>query len=381
MSRVNSPAVSASPAASTSPDAPELPRLEETPDSSLGDAAATDLPVENFPKKVGFFQIPWVQNVLPFATSLAFHVALIVIGVATYKAVQKVVSVVREQIIIPESTLAENGPPGGIPHPGAGADPTRDAAQDLEKNVPQDSQSWQNKASDNLSQAVMGATGDTENSVIGVGANSAVGSKNGGSGITGSGDSSGSLSPFGVPGGGGGIGPKSSFVGIGGNARKIIYFCDASGSMLTVFGQLKVELKKSIDGLKPVQAFNVVFYYDDKVSPLSQSGMVVANPENKRKAYEFIDNAVASGQTQPEPAIKFVLAEKPELIYLLTDGFDNVASFDDIINLFRSGNADHKTKINCIFLQSDEDPKLVQVLRTIAKDNGGLMKIISKSDF
>ena len=386
---VSAPVASGSKTVRVIKSAPPAARVAATPGGeddaagSLGDAPAEDAP-DPFapPPKIPFAQQKWVQNVLPLATSLAFHVGLIVIGIATYKAVAKVVSVVKEQIIIPESTLADNGPPGGITHPGLGNDPTRDAAQDLEKNTPQDSQSWQTKASNNLSQAVMGAAaGDTQNtSVIGIGANAAVGSKSA-SGIMGGGEASGSLSPFGVPGGGGGMGPKSSFIGLGGNARKVLYFCDASGSMVPVFGQLRVELKKSIDGLKPIQAFNVVFYSDDKIFPLSQSGLVVANPDNKRKAYDFIDNQVASGGTQPIPAIKFALAEKPQLMYLLTDGFDQIADFSQVTDAFKQGNPDHAIKINCIYLQSDDDPKLVQVLKEIAHDNGGLMKIISKNDF
>jgi hypothetical protein len=327
----------------------------------------------------GFWRKKWVQNVLPLATSLGFHLALIVIGYATYKTVQKVVSVVKEQIIIPESTLSESTP-GGIPHPGLGADPTRDAAQDIEKNVPADSQGWATKASDNLNQAVAGASGDTDASVIGVGANAALGGKGHG-GLSGTGDGSGALAPFGVPGGGGGIGPKSSFVGLGGNARKIMYLCDASGSMLGVFGQLKVELKKSIDGLKPVQSFNVVFFSDANVFSLSKEGLIMATPNNKRKAYDFIDNAVSTGGTQPLPAIKFAMGEHPELTYVLTDGFDQIANFEDVVTAFAQGNTDKRMKINCIFLQSDEDPKLVEVLTRIAHENGGTMKTIKKTDF
>ncbi len=354
------------------------PRRTNTPmpDSMLM-GEGQEAPPEGVYQPVDFWRQPWVQNVLPLATSLALHLALIVIGYATYKAVEKVATVVKEQIIIPESTLAETGPPGGIPHPGLGGDPTRDAAQDLIKET-QDS-GWSAKASDQLNQAVLGGSApDAEASSITVGANAITGK---GEGIGGAGGQGGQLAPFGVPGGGNGAGPKSSFVGVGGNARKVLYFCDASGSMLPVFDELKNELKKSIDGLKAIQAFNVVFYSDSEFTSLSKEGLVMATPENKRKAYEFIDGAVSSGLTQPVPAIKFSLAQKPELMYLLTDGFDNISSFDEVINAFRTGNPEHKIKVNCIFLQSSDDPKLVDVLKQISRENGGLVKIISKSDF
>src|SRR2546423_10092375 len=130
---------------------PPLPR-----DAKLGPATdAQPAPVDYYqPQQTSFWRQQWVQDVLPLATSLALHVALIIIGCATYKTVQKVVQVVKEQIIIPESTMADSGPPGGIQHPGVGSDPTRDAAQDLIKDTPQDA-GWATKASDQLNQAVL----------------------------------------------------------------------------------------------------------------------------------------------------------------------------------------------------------------------------------
>jgi hypothetical protein len=114
---------------------------------------------------------------------------------------------------------------------------------------------------------------------------------------------------------------------------------------------------------------------------VSNEGLIMASPDNKRKAYDFVDGQVSAGVTQPIPAIKFALSQKPELMFLLTDGFDNIPSFDDLINAFRQGNPDHKIHVNCIFLKSSDDPKLEAVLRQIAKENGGLMKVISKSEF
>src|SRR5258708_550463 len=79
------------------------------PGGTLGPAsAAQPAPVDYYREEHSFWQQQWVQNVLPLATSLALHLSLIIIGFATYKTVQKVVQVVREQIIIPESTMAEN---------------------------------------------------------------------------------------------------------------------------------------------------------------------------------------------------------------------------------------------------------------------------------
>ena len=339
-------------------------------------APPPDAPFSSVPDvQLGFWRLPVVQNFLPLMTSLVFHLVLILLGIATYQVVKKTVQVVQEQVIIPESTMADSGPPGGVVHPGAGVDPTRDAAQDLKETT--DSPNWANKASNNLDQAALGGS-EADSSMIAVGANTSVGGKGG---LASLGDNTGQLAPFGVPGGGAGAMPHSSFLGVGGNARKIVYVCQASGSMLSVFGDLKYKLKESIEALKPIQSFDVIFFADQNTFALDSTSLLAAGPDNKRKAYAFIDNIVEHGNTNPIQAINLALALKPELAYVLTDGFYGVASFNDVVNTFRSGNPDKKTHVNCLYLESDEDPKLLQVLKQIALENGGQMKVIPKLGF
>ncbi len=359
---------------------PQLPESELPKASLPAEQFAPAEPMVAAVSSGNFWREPWVQNVLPLATSLAFHLALIIIAWATYKTVQTMVEVVQEQIIIPESTMADSGPPGGIPHPGQGNDPTRDAAMDLNNMTP-DSQSWATKASDNLNQAVLGGADSDASAMIAVGANSSAGKTPGNDPAIDS-DSTGQLAPFGVPGGGAGAGPKSSFLGVGGNARKVVYLCAASGAMLSVFDSLKLELRRSIDALKPIQSFDIIFFNEDGTRALNPDSLLPASPDNKRKAYAFIETIVTHGDANPIPSIQLAMALKPELIYALTNGFYKVPSFDAVIKAFRDGNADKKIKVNCLYLQSDPDPKLVQVLKQIAKENGNaVMRTIGKSDF
>src|SRR5437868_949864 len=64
-----------------------------------------------------FWQQPWVQNVLPFLTSLALHAAIIIIGLLVFGVYKAVTAAPHEeQVIIPESSLATEGPPGGVPN-------------------------------------------------------------------------------------------------------------------------------------------------------------------------------------------------------------------------------------------------------------------------
>ena len=324
----------------------------------------------------GFMNQPWVQNVLPLATSLFLHVGIIVLGIVLYKAVAPLVNPNKEQVIIPQSaSLQKSKTPGGVKHPGPPADPTRDAMQDQTKDT--DNQGFAADASNKLLSA-SGAAGDS--SAFGLGANA-----KGGHGHTfGNGAGGGGTAPWGVPGGGEGMLPRSDLMGTGGNANDIVFLCDESGSMVSVFGQLKLELKKSVSELSVgddgAQRFNIIFFSDGAPVALFPNGMQFATPDNKRKASDFIDNQVSTGGTLPMPAIKMALAEHPQLLFVLTDGFDQIADMSVVTNEFKRADADGKIHINCIFLQSDEDPKLVAALKEIAAIGQGEFKAILKKD-
>jgi hypothetical protein len=350
------------------------PSLDNLSTAAGGDENTDPQEVQNQHHAGGFWNQPWVQNVLPLATSLVFHVTIIAVGILLWKAAPLLINPNKDQVIIPESkSIEKNAMPGGIEHPGLNSDKTRDAAQDLTKDT--DDKGFSTSVSNNM--AASGGPGSEESSFEGAKASSGNASNAFGGGA------GGGTAPWGVPGGGGGLLPKSNFMGTGGNATKIIYLCDASGSMLSVFGALKQQLKESVNSLDVTagQEFNVIFFYDDVCDPLFKDHqMHLASPANKKLAMEFIDNAVSTGGTQPIPAIKEAMHEKPELLYVETDGFDAIASFDDVINAFKDGNTDGKMHINCIFLQADEDPKLEKVLSQIARQGNGAFRKILKSD-
>jgi hypothetical protein len=326
---------------------------------------------------LGFWQRPGVQNFLPLGTSLVFHAGIIVIGVLGFRTYQKLTQPLRQQIIVPDAAIVENGEVGGIPNPGLGGDPNMAAAQNVDANV-NVADGWSKQRNQSLTSTLMAGSSDATDSVIGLGTHSGVVGNNTGSGS--GGDAGGSLAPFGVPGGGQGLGPRSPFMGISGNATKVVYICDASGSMMSVFLRVKDELHKSVDVLRPMQGFNVIFFSDADVIALSKSELLMANPQNKRKAFELAEKMSAAGTTDPLPAIRLAFSQKPELIYVLTDGFDQVVSFDAVIQEFRKLNADKKVKVNTILIRGADDPELERVVKTIASENGGVCKIVDRQE-
>jgi hypothetical protein len=165
-----------------------------------------------------FWQQPFVQDVLPFITSLVLHIGLIVFGYMMLKVGQAVVVALRqEQIIVPEAEMVANGPEGGIPHPGLGGDPTRDAAQDKFPDVPKDSKGLAEKPGPTLQVSLIGGGGGDADgpAIISMGPNSNTEKAMGTVQVTASIMAPAmvmeqALGSFGVPGGGSGAWPKST---------------------------------------------------------------------------------------------------------------------------------------------------------------------------
>lgn len=354
------------------------------------DGKPGEAPAEELVPQLGFWQQPWVQNVLPFVSSLALHAGIIVLGVVGFKTYEAVSDMqpVEEQIIVPDSELVEEGAPGGVQHVGLGGDPTRPAAQDEfpEGGTPE---GWAPKPGENTVPELQGGgSGDAgSDPLIGLGPGGGFGKGTGigtGTGTgrgSGTGDGTGPLAPFGTP-GGGGIGPKSRFMGVGGNARTVVFVCDASGSMIQTFSSLKQELTKAVTGLKAVQGFNIVFFQDEKAASMDDN-LILATPENKKKAFNFLDDVSTAGTTNPIPGIEIAFKNKPQLIYLLTD-----ADFPDnsaVQAAVRRLNAAKQTKVNTIaFISGDESDELsqgfVELMKNIAQENGGQFKLVKESE-
>lgn len=336
---------------------------------------------------ISFWRQRWAQDLVAFSTSLVFHLTLIILGILLIERLPPLLNPLQEQIIIPEATIIEGAEIGGVPNPGLGGDPNLSAAQNVDPNVPV-AEGWSDKRSETLTQNLMrggGSDGEVD-SVIGLGLRNGLGSGQGaGSGRgdvggAGSGDG-GAMAPFGVPGGGAGLGPKSPFMGISGNAKFVTYVCDASGSMLDKFPALKQELRKAIDVLRPIQAFSIIFFSDPDRKPVALAqNLVMATPDKKREAVKFLDSVSTSGATDPIPGLELAFKQKPQLIYLLTDGDfpDNKAVLDRI----RVLNRDKTAKINTIVFidAANADKGIVDLMKQIAAENGGVFRMVSQND-
>ena len=347
-------------------------------------------PPPEFYQPVSFWQKQWVQDVLPFVTSLTLHAAIIVVVVAIVVGggqVMQKIKPLEQQLTSADSAIVEEGPAGGVQNVGIGGDPTRPPAQD---EYAEGGEGWAPKPGDKDAVAALMGGGDADSSdaVIGLsavgggfGRGTGIGSGQGEGRGSGTGDGRGPLAPFGTP-GGGGIGNRGNLMGVKAGAQTIVYVCDASGSMINTFGSLKEQLTRSIQGLKSVQGFNVVFFQDEKCVALGE-GLLFATPENKNKAFKWLEEQTTTGTTNPIPGIELAFRNRPQLIYLLTD-----ADFPDnnaVKNAIQRLNTGRQTRINTIiFVPGDGDDEasasFKDLMKVIAKDNGGVFAHVKENE-
>ncbi|HSI36295.1 MAG TPA: VWA domain-containing protein [Tepidisphaeraceae bacterium] len=317
-----------------------------------------------------FWQRPFVQNVLPLITSLAIHLAIVGVGVLTYKAIRAVSDVVSAPPpVLPGEVpdVEQSNRPAMIGQD----DPDKPHTQQL-RDVPADATGVSTSAE--LRVNLNPASGGDDALDIAIGAsNNAFGPA--GKGISaraGIGDEGGGLAPFAPPSKGGG---SPVFI-VPGNARRVVYLCDSSGSMMTNFDSLRDQLRRAVDALRPIQEFDVVFFAEDSYKALDRQ-LVRALPETKRNAHDFLDRVTPSGTSDPLPGLRAAFALQPQLVYLLTDGDfpDNAKTLAEIRKL----NADKRVKINTIAFvgRGDEYEKL---LKQIADENGGIFKFVDEAD-
>ena len=183
---------------------------------------------------------------------------------------------------------------------------------------------------------------------------------------------------------GSGAGPRAGMYGTAGNAHHIVYLIDRSGSMFDTFDAVKREISDSVGHLQPVQDFHVIMFSDG--DPLEKQPMALTPPTDKYKLAlaRFLETVKAERTTNPINAINRafdVLAKankRPgKIIYMLTDGAfpDNKA----VIATIQAKNIRRDVLINT-FLYGWKPPIAVEVMKQIARENGGQYRYVSPDE-
>jgi len=323
-----------------------------------------------------FWQKPFVRDVLPLLTSLVLHLGIVALAVLTYRTVRVMVDVSSVPAVIPEYVTPISN--DGVPQfRGLDDDPTRRAAQDQIPDVPDAATGLANKPSVVMNLTVSGGAAERDlDDTISLGLSKSFGGGRGtlgnNEGTTGGAEGGPGLAPFGMAGGGGNV----DFFIPGGPVNRVVFVCDASGSMLNKFDVLRQELRKAVDRLRAGQAFDILFFSGDRYLALDPQ-LLLAVPEAKRKAYAFLDGVAPHGTSNPIPGLKAAFATGPQLIYLLTDG--DFPNNDEVLAALRKLNKDKKIKVNTIAFM-DRGEAYEKLLQRIADENGSSFKFVAEQD-
>jgi hypothetical protein len=318
----------------------------------------------------------FVQNVLPFASSLAFHAGLLALGFVLYQSVKVLAHrqapppPLEMPDVVQTITKSMDFPlMGDLTHP------VRLNVQDVTENSVSAGLTSEQGVGDKRTSGSLTATSNDvlSDTIIGAGPGARPGSR-----VAGPGDGdAGPLAPFGKPqlGGGSHLFPP----GRGPGAHSVAFLCDASGSMLNKFASLRGELNQAVIRLTPIQSFGITFFGEKQANTLN-SQLVMATPENKLRATNFLEDVTPRGDTNPLPALELAFKQKPQLIFLLTDG-----DFPDnalVLTRIRQLNRDGHVKINTIAFvnEADVDTAFIALLKQIAKENGGTYKHVTQDE-
>ncbi|HET6246816.1 MAG TPA: VWA domain-containing protein [Tepidisphaeraceae bacterium] len=320
----------------------------------------------------GLLQRRFVQNVVPFLTSLSVHAAIVILALLLYTAVT-VIRPPRQEQVTPAITdqVAVNA---GLPQfTGIANIPAIETKQEQVLN---------NNPGASFTAGATGLSADGggsagEAKLLQVGADGGFG-KSGTNMGPGSGDhfgDGGPLARFGHPEIGGVATPT---FGPAVTARRITFLCDASGSMINKMATLKEELLKAVTGLNGTQSFSIIFFRDSQHPDVLDASLVAGTPQNKSKAGTFLEGVTATGSTNPIPGIEAAFRQNPELIYLLTDG--DFQDNDAVLNRIRELNKNHKVRINTIAFvgMNDTDTAFLDLLKTIARESGGKFRHVTE---
>ena len=173
----------------------------------------------------------------------------------------------------------------------------------------------------------------------------------------------------------------ASFAGlVAGNATKVAYVIDASGSMIGSFPAMIDEVERSLMRLEPTQSFSVVCFRKD--GALAFGGDAALRPASKAARVAAVrwlrETVVPAGRSSPLQALAMALATGANCVFLLSTTVTGPSSHEldrasmlallDRINPRDGDGGPRRATIQCIqFLEPDPG----QTLQAIAAEHFG----------
>jgi len=173
----------------------------------------------------------------------------------------------------------------------------------------------------------------------------------------------------------------ASFAGlVAGNATKVAYVVDASGSMVGRFPAIVDEVERSLLRLEPTQRFTVIcFRKDGAVAFEGDPSLRAASRDARAAAVRWLrERVVPAGRSSPLEALAMALGSGADCVFLLSTTVTGPASHEldrasmvalvDRLNPRDAASGRRRASIQCIqFLEPDPG----ETLRAIADEHFG----------
>lgn len=168
-----------------------------------------------------------------------------------------------------------------------------------------------------------------------------------------------------------GDGNGATFFDIPATGRKIAFVVDTSGSMFDNqrYERCRKELIESLRTLKPKQYYYVVLF-SDRVFPMPGRRLTEATPGNLYRTIAWLNGADPNGTTEPLPALRQALQQRPDAIFLLTDGSFEEGTTEKILKLQTSSK---KIPIHTIAFEGQDGE---EALKQISRATGGKYRYV-----
>ena len=170
--------------------------------------------------------------------------------------------------------------------------------------------------------------------------------------------------------------------GGGGGRIHVLYLLDSSGSMREhdKIGKARAALKKALSELKPTDTFNVL-NFDHSIHQFAPA-MLPGNPENIQNALSYVDGIQLHNDTNLSGALEAAFSQPQTInqIYILSDGepHTGIEDFGSLRELALRLNR-QKARISTLALGLGEHFKGMDLLKSIADDNGGVFNALNLS--
>jgi hypothetical protein len=158
--------------------------------------------------------------------------------------------------------------------------------------------------------------------------------------------------------------------------KKVVVICDTTGSMMDVLWKVRAEARSVIIQLLPDQRFNLLAFSDVHVNQFSRQ-LVPASSNNLEAAQRWISNLVAAGSADPIPSFRAAFQQRPDAIFVFSDGFENVTTSDALLDVVRQLNPNHQVAIHSILIRRSPNPQVESVMKQLASENGGELHVVA----